>query len=89
VSLWMVSFLSVVVGQSVESQHLHIGDRRICSPSLFVFGASMMDTGENAAALPFRSFAENYPYGRDFFGHPANRLSNGRVITDHLCELAS
>jgi hypothetical protein len=58
-----------------------------CSPALFVFGASYVDVGENAAAMPFREPSEREPYGLDYFdGKPTGRFSNGRVITDHICE---
>ncbi|MCO5546704.1 hypothetical protein L7F22_000140 [Adiantum nelumboides] len=55
-----------------------------CSVPLVVFGASMMDVGENAAAYPFSSAAEFPPYGLDYFNAPAARYSNGRVISDFI-----
>eukprot|EP00250_Pteridium_aquilinum_P005873 c15898_g1_i1 orf=28-1260(-) len=56
-----------------------------CSTSpLFVFGASMMDVGENAQALPLRSRTAFPPYGLDYFSRPSNRYSNGRLIVDFI-----
>ncbi|KAI5060510.1 hypothetical protein GOP47_0024930 [Adiantum capillus-veneris] len=59
--------------------------RRVrCRAPLVVFGASMMDVGENAAAHPFSSASEFPPYGLDYFKAPAARYSNGRVISDFI-----
>eukprot|EP00250_Pteridium_aquilinum_P004954 c15130_g1_i1 orf=177-605(+) len=61
-------------------------DLSTSSPSLFVFGASMVDSGENTAAMPLRSKADFYPYGSDYFGKPVGRWSNGRTIMDLISD---
>lgn len=57
-----------------------------CKAPLVVFGASMVDVGENAVAQPLSSASDFVPYGVDYFGHPAGRFSNGRVISDFLSQ---
>ena len=57
---------------------------RCSKPLLFVFGASMVDTGEFTAALPYSSAADFPPYGIDYFSQPAGRWSNRRIITDFI-----
>jgi hypothetical protein len=63
-----------------------IGSRgeRCGGPLLFVFGDSMVDTGEYSAAQPLSSAADFPPYGLDYFPSPAARWSNGRVISDFV-----
>ena len=61
-----------------------IMEGRCNNPLLFVFGASMVDTGEYTAALPYSTDADFPPYGTDYFSRPAGRWSNGRVITDFI-----
>lgn len=58
--------------------------RHCLTMPLFVFGASMMDVGENAQALPLRSRTEFPPYGIDYFSRPSKRYSNGRLIVDFI-----
>jgi hypothetical protein len=54
-----------------------------CPEAIFSFGASTSDTGSIEAAFPFRVAPQtNPPYGRTFFGRPANRYSDGRLIVD-------
>ncbi|KAH7423323.1 hypothetical protein KP509_12G049200 [Ceratopteris richardii] len=55
-------------------------------PSVFAFGASMIDSGQNSVAMPLRSGAEFYPYGLDYFGKPVGRWSNGRTFFDLITE---
>ncbi|KAH7292173.1 hypothetical protein KP509_29G054300 [Ceratopteris richardii] len=56
------------------------------SPSLYVFGASMVDNGENAVAMPLRQYADFEPYGSDYFGKPTGRWSNGRNFMDFITQ---
>ena len=51
---------------------------------LFNFGDSNSDTGGVAAAGGINI---QPPEGRNYFGHPTGRLSDGRVIIDFICEL--
>ena len=72
-----------------EDEHGHgharaIMEGRCNNPLLFVFGASMVDTGQYTAALPYSTDADFPPYGTDYFSRPAGRWSNGRVITDFI-----
>jgi hypothetical protein len=56
---------------------------RECPEAIFSFGASTSDTGNIEAAFPFRVAPQtNPPYGETFFGRPANRYSDGRLIVD-------
>lgn len=57
-----------------------------CKPLLFVFGASMADTGELSSAMPFFTNADFPPYGQDYFSRPTGRWSNGRVFTDFISQ---
>lgn len=70
-------------GEHFSSQELQ-SHRHCPTTPLFVFGASMMDVGENAQALPLRSRTEFPPYGIDYFSHPSKRYSNGRLIVDFI-----
>ncbi|KAI5077351.1 hypothetical protein GOP47_0007175 [Adiantum capillus-veneris] len=56
------------------------------SPPLFILGASMVDAGQNAVAMPHRSYADFDPYGSDYFGKPVGRWSNGRNLMDFITE---
>ncbi|XAR52727.1 Alpha-L-fucosidase [Bertholletia excelsa] len=51
-------------------------------PVIFNFGDSNSDTGGLVAGL---GFPFNSPNGRTFFGYPAGRLSDGRLVIDFLC----
>lgn len=47
----------------------------------------MSDTGNSEAAFPYQSVAQsNPPYGNTFFGRPANRFSDGRVVLDFFAQ---
>ncbi|KAF8663353.1 hypothetical protein HU200_055969 [Digitaria exilis] len=57
--------------------------------SIFNFGDSYADTGNNIVFFAERSLvdpAEGPPYGMTFFGHPTGRYSNGRLIIDFMAE---
>ena len=55
-------------------------------PAVFNFGDSNSDTGGRVAA-GFESIFP--PYGSTFFGGPAGRFCDGRLITDFLSTPAS
>ncbi|GLJ04715.1 hypothetical protein SUGI_0001840 [Cryptomeria japonica] len=57
-----------------------------CNPPLFAFGASMLDVGENEAAMPGREASEFPPYGLHYFARPAARFSNGRLLIDFISQ---
>lgn len=56
------------------------------APVIFNFGDSNSDTGGLTSGLGYQI---NPPNGRSFFGRPAGRLSDGRLIIDFLCKLLS
>ncbi|KAG0499855.1 hypothetical protein HPP92_004546 [Vanilla planifolia] len=51
-------------------------------PAIFNFGASSSDTGGLSAAF----LQVKPPYGETFFGKPAGRYSDGRLIIDFIAE---
>lgn len=59
-----------------------------CPEALFVFGASMVDTGNFLASLPHTGTlsVESWPYGMNFFGVPSGRFADGRVLVDYFCQ---
>nr|ABK26578.1 unknown [Picea sitchensis] len=68
-----------------EQRHIYV-KQSPCRPPLFVFGASLLDVGENAAAMPGRSVSEFPPYGVHYFGRTAARFSNGRLLIDFITQ---
>ncbi|KAI4325699.1 hypothetical protein MLD38_031075 [Melastoma candidum] len=56
---------------------------------LFIFGDSYLDVGNNnylnTSTLNQANF---WPYGETFFGFPTGRFSDGRLISDFICEYA-
>jgi hypothetical protein len=57
----------------------------VCPKGIATFGDSLSDTGNAADAFPFFVDAENPPYGQSFFGAPAKRFGNGRIVPDFFC----
>ncbi|CAN1122372.1 GDSL esterase/lipase At3g14820 [Linum perenne] len=57
-------------------------------PAVFVFGDSLVDTGNNNY-IPLTIAKSNFPpYGRDFSGgFPTGRFSNGRSVSDFIAEI--
>ncbi|XP_021743517.1 GDSL esterase/lipase At5g14450-like [Chenopodium quinoa] len=51
-------------------------------PAIYNFGDSNSDTGSNSAAFG----REPYPNGITFFGRPAGRVCDGRLIIDFIAE---
>ncbi|PAN33312.1 hypothetical protein PAHAL_6G011000 [Panicum hallii] len=56
------------------------------APALFVFGDSLIDSGNNNN-LASLAKANYFPYGIDFAGGPTGRFCNGYTIVDELAEL--
>nr|XP_043617077.1 GDSL lipase-like [Erigeron canadensis] len=60
------------------------------STSLFIFGDSLFDPGNNNYINTTISLQANFtPYGISYFHPPSGRFSNGRVIPDFIAEFAS
>ncbi|KAG6542475.1 hypothetical protein Mapa_016165 [Marchantia paleacea] len=59
-----------------------------CPEALFVFGASMVDTGNCLASLPSPGIlsVESLPYGMKFFEVPSGRFADGRVLVDFFSQ---
>lgn len=56
-------------------------------PALFVFGDSILDTGNNNYLLT-EAKCNFPPYGKDFIGHqPTGRFSNGKVPSDFAASI--
>ena len=54
-------------------------------PAVFVFGDSIMDTGNNNKNLATTARCNYPPYGKDFKGGiPTGRFSNGKVPSDFI-----
>ncbi|KAF7813979.1 GDSL esterase/lipase 5 [Senna tora] len=65
----------------------------VCIPrkhaALFVFGASLFDTGNNNYINTSAISGINiFPYGQTFFKYPSGRFTDGRVIPDFIAEYA-
>ncbi|KAF8643645.1 hypothetical protein HU200_066701 [Digitaria exilis] len=57
--------------------------------SIFCFGDSFTDTGNNPAVFAWYSVVDPVtrpPYGSSFFGHPTGRNCDGRLIIDFIAE---
>ncbi|KAK4708525.1 hypothetical protein R3W88_029450 [Solanum pinnatisectum] len=58
--------------------------------SLFVFGDSILDPGNNNYINTTRDYQSNWwPYGESFFKYPTGRPSDGRLIFDFIAEYAN
>ncbi|XP_010265504.1 PREDICTED: GDSL esterase/lipase 7-like [Nelumbo nucifera] len=58
---------------------------RILAPALYVFGDSLLDSGNNNL-LPTIAKANYLPYGIDFAGGVTGRFTNGKTISDYIAE---
>uniref|UniRef100_A0A7I4C597 Uncharacterized protein n=1 Tax=Physcomitrium patens TaxID=3218 RepID=A0A7I4C597_PHYPA len=62
-----------------------------CPEAILAFGGSSTDTGEAQSftgerELDFVTASQFLPYGITYFGHPADRYSDGRLIIDFLSQ---
>ncbi|KAG6547839.1 hypothetical protein Mapa_010656 [Marchantia paleacea] len=53
-----------------------------CPTAFWNFGNSLSDTGGTINVFPWFLDPERSPYGESFFGRPAKRFCNGRVVPD-------
>lgn len=64
-------------------RYLSLENIKIDLPALFVFGDSLIDSGNNNF-LPTIIKANYFPYGIDFDGNPNGRVTNGRTVVDFI-----
>ncbi|CAM6108685.1 unnamed protein product [Calypogeia fissa] len=82
-----VMVLGTVVSMAMTSAHAQINLNPLCPiTGIANFGDSLTDTGNAADAAPFTTDAENPPYGEYFFGQPAKRFGNGRLVNDFFSQ---
>lgn len=58
-------------------------------PSIFIFGDSIFDAGNNHYIKNCSAQADFAPYGSSFFHRPTGRFTNGRTVADFICKLRS
>ncbi|KAK3220613.1 hypothetical protein Dsin_014583 [Dipteronia sinensis] len=72
---------------------IHCFENNITKTKLFVFGDSIVDTGNNQYLLadPKTDYAPGdwWPYGITFPGNPTGRVSDGRLVPDFIAEFAN
>jgi hypothetical protein len=71
------------------SSSLQLDEGKLCLPekhaSLFIFGDSYFDAGNNNYINTTTDFQANFgPYGESFFKYSTGRGSDGRVIPDFI-----
>ncbi|KAJ0545372.1 putative GDSL lipase/esterase, SGNH hydrolase superfamily [Helianthus annuus] len=54
--------------------------------SVFVFGDSQFDAGNNQYLKDCKLKANFKPYGSSFFNHPTGRFTNGRTVADFIAQ---
>jgi alpha-L-fucosidase len=76
-----VVLLSALLSTALTPLHAH----NTCPTGFANFGDSLTDTGNAVNAFALSLDPENSPYGSTFFGKPAKRFSDGRVVPDFFC----
>ena len=71
------------------SNSLQLDEGKLClsekHASLFIFGDSYFDPGNNNYINTTTGFQANFgPYGESFFKYPTGRFSDGRIIPDFI-----
>ncbi|KAG6431955.1 hypothetical protein SASPL_103527 [Salvia splendens] len=80
-------FLSLTAGLCYAQDANGGGRRRKpLAPAMFVFGDSLIDSGNNNN-LPSFAKANYFPYGIDFNDGPTGRFSNGYTMVDTIAKL--
>ncbi|XP_027337344.1 GDSL esterase/lipase 1-like [Abrus precatorius] len=88
----LMYFLVFSLGIIIQITHSH-GTMMTCLPkkhaALFIFGDSLFDNGNNNYINTTTGYQANFPpYGETFFKYASGRFSDGRMIQDHVAELA-
>ncbi|CAM6085641.1 unnamed protein product [Calypogeia fissa] len=78
--LGAVMSIAMLPVSAEQSHHLHPS----CPTGFANFGDSLTDTGNLVDFFPYETDAENPPYGEKFFGKPAKRFCNGRLVPDFI-----
>lgn len=79
-----VALVLVMILRWSDAEEAAVGSPQV--PSMFVFGDSLVDVGNNNFLSSFAK-SNYYPYGIDFNGGPTGRFTNGRNIVDLLGNL--
>ncbi|KAE8662290.1 GDSL esterase/lipase 1-like [Hibiscus syriacus] len=80
-------FLSLEIFLNSVSCHNHLLPEN--HVALFIFGDSILDSGNNNYLSTIPDFkADFWPYGETFFEYPTGRFSDGRLIPDFIAEFA-
>jgi hypothetical protein len=83
--------LPLVVASSVPEPAASAAVHRRRYHSIFSFGDSFADTGNNPAVFAWYSVFDPVtrpPYGSTFFGRPTGRNADGRLILDFIGKYA-
>ncbi|CAO2169782.1 unnamed protein product [Urochloa humidicola] len=81
---WLLPWLLLVLAGGLAAAGGGGSER--AAPALFVFGDSLIDSGNNNN-LASLAKANYFPYGIDFAAGPTGRFCNGYTIVDELAEL--
>ncbi|CAM6103423.1 unnamed protein product [Calypogeia fissa] len=76
--LGAVMSIAMIPVHAEQNNHLNPS----CPTGFANFGDSLTDTGNLLDFFAYTEAAENPPYGEKFFGKPAKRYSNGRLVPD-------
>ena len=78
-----VSFIALI--PSSHGSNFNYGSNQV---SLFIFGDSFLDAGNNNYINTTTLDQANFcPYGETHFGFPTGRFSDGRLISDFIGEI--
>ncbi|KAL2653886.1 hypothetical protein R1flu_022014 [Riccia fluitans] len=82
--LWQTAAAFIFVTASLYAFPVTSALTPACPTAFWNFGDSLTDTGSVVNAFPQcpQCDPESSPYGDSFFGRPAKRFSNGRVVPD-------
>ncbi|KAJ7531534.1 hypothetical protein O6H91_14G047900 [Diphasiastrum complanatum] len=86
--LLLLLFRAFLIGYRIDLIRVEAAEifQYRCFPAIFSFGDDWADTGNAQALYPAHLEAENLPYGMTYFGKPAHRLSDGRLLIDFFAQ---